>query len=243
MAIEIASGIKSILESLSGLSNFHPNQSQPNYGITSSYSSLGPQSATEEDFASLARQAHFDDSDNTKQWMATITKYMKKAGNRMNPLEAAFRSVVQAMREYNIMYQAAHGVRLFYKGLVTINLLTPNGVLKTRLNDCRDSSLLVAATLSRLGYEMVLAINDGHVLPVVIMSTPRNGKLAGSPIIVDGKKRYLYSIEVNFHSKKDATYESSIRRGALGLKHTLRQNWLKIVTLEGKIILQKEYSK
>ena len=71
-------------------------------------------------------------------------------------------------------------------------LQPPARLLTTRAGDCRDASLLAAASLEHLGLETVFVVVPEHMVPAVVTRGPG---AAGVPVrLADGSVITSYSI-------------------------------------------------
>jgi len=109
-------------------------------------------------------------------WMDAVKRRMDGADCReMAPARRALCGIAAALGEYGVIYRPTAGVELDRARDMAANVPPPLELLRSRGGECRQTSLLAAATLRLLGLRPVLVLTGTHVVPAVLSDEPAGG--------------------------------------------------------------------
>ncbi len=198
---------------------------------------LEPLFSWERDAPLLGCAARLEDNNvDTDKWMKTVRRHMAGAGT--GKIEHALRGVVGAFDENNITYDALLKLPPGASP-ITGEVVTPNKLLKRRYGDCRESAILAAATLKRLGFRAVLIMDTSHVIPAIMSNDPNDGNLSGIPLQLNNKTVYLYPLELNSSTGK-RSFEKAFKRAKEFAKNALKCYMGTVTDIDGNVIWFKK---
>lgn len=180
---------------------------------------------SDKDIREFVELARFEPGKETDQWFATIDEFAQASSFKKGSLTSILHALTGAYSDYNIYYRNAPGLTPGQTSVLTANITPPLHRLTGQNGECRMTSLLLAATLARLGFETVFIIGDDHVIVAIVSDKPELEGLKGiafQPIGAKGdKKRYIYPLESTIIRKQKFDPNVQLQKGREFVKEVM----------------------
>jgi hypothetical protein len=156
----------------------------------------------------------FDVSKDAQDWMDNVKRHISEAGYPAGSVKGAFAGITAAYAARGIHYHGTARLQSWQRRDMKKNVRNAMDVIRTGFGDCRESTLLFATTLSKLGFKAAVFATRMHVVPGVLSGEPNANGMTAFQV---GLNLYFYPIESNFIEGQSYDVDQQIQDGDLFL--------------------------
>lgn len=137
----------------------------------------------------------FDVSKDAEDWMANVKGRIADAGYPEGSIKGAFAGITATYADYGIFYIGGPPVQGRERMDMSRGVRNAMAVVRGRGGNCLESSLLIATTLSKLGFRAAVFTSRVHIVPGVLSDKPDADGMTAFQVGLD---LYFYPIDLNF---------------------------------------------
>jgi hypothetical protein len=179
------------------------------------------------------------------RWLSLVMRHMEESPYPKGTPQNAFDAIMNSIYDNHIRYLPSPPLRVGQRATIWANLASPASVLARKEAECRQTALLVTATLAWLGFQAAYVISEDHAISAVVSVKDEIEGVKGLPFHPVGTEagtvRYLYPFDATAPAGNNdrKPFEQRLKEGmefASGILNPERKSTSIVVDVNGNVL-------